>query len=249
MKFAAIADIHGNAAALEAVLADISRKGITDIANLGDSLSGPLDPAATADRLIALGLPTVAGNHDRQLIDRAPEEMGQWEVWTYPHLSADHLDWVRSLPATLVWNDVFLCHATPHDDQTNWMDERGADRRMHFNPRDVIERFAVGVEHSLILCAHTHIPRMVRLSGGRVLVNPGSVGCPAYLDDREDLPFVAETGAPDARYAILEELEGAWRVELCSVPYNPSPMIERARTGGGESWAEALTSGWFTPQT
>jgi hypothetical protein len=44
MNLAAIADIHGNCAALEAVLADIARLGITDIVNLGDHLRGPLKP-------------------------------------------------------------------------------------------------------------------------------------------------------------------------------------------------------------
>ena len=35
MLFAAIADVHGNALALKAVLADIAARGITDILNLG----------------------------------------------------------------------------------------------------------------------------------------------------------------------------------------------------------------------
>ena len=59
MRFAAIADIHGNASALEAVLADIAAQGIVDIVNLGDSLSGPLEAGRTADILSPLGLPTV----------------------------------------------------------------------------------------------------------------------------------------------------------------------------------------------
>ena len=59
MKFAAIADIHGNLLALEAVPADIAQRGISKIVNLGDLLSGPLWPAETADRLRALNLPTI----------------------------------------------------------------------------------------------------------------------------------------------------------------------------------------------
>ena len=42
MRFAAIADVHGNLLALEAVLKDIADLGITEIVNLGDHLSGPL---------------------------------------------------------------------------------------------------------------------------------------------------------------------------------------------------------------
>lgn len=60
-----------------------------------------------------------------------------------------------------------------------------------------IERAAVGIPQSLILCGHTHIARAVRLGGGRMIVNPGSVGSPGY---RDIVPFrhVMEAGTPDA---------------------------------------------------
>jgi predicted phosphodiesterase len=63
VKLAAISDIHGNLAALDAVLAHIARRGVGKIVNLGDILSGPLQPSETADRLMALALPTISGNH------------------------------------------------------------------------------------------------------------------------------------------------------------------------------------------
>lgn len=72
MKIAALSDIHGNLAALDAVLDavldDVRRRGADVIVNLGDILSGALHPAETADRLIALDLPTIKGNHERQLL-------------------------------------------------------------------------------------------------------------------------------------------------------------------------------------
>jgi hypothetical protein len=52
LRFAAIADIHGNYLALEAVLADIRALEITDIVNLGDMLSGPLDGRKTVEILM-----------------------------------------------------------------------------------------------------------------------------------------------------------------------------------------------------
>jgi len=69
VKFAAIADIHGNYAALEAVLADIAALGIGEVVNLGDHLSGPLEPQRTADLLIARGFPSIRGDQDRILVD------------------------------------------------------------------------------------------------------------------------------------------------------------------------------------
>ena len=76
MRFAAMADVHGNYLALEAVLADIRAHGIDDIVNLGDMVSGPLDARRTMDALMALDAVHVLGNHDRYLIDQPPEKMG-----------------------------------------------------------------------------------------------------------------------------------------------------------------------------
>ena len=50
MRFAAIADIHGNHLALEAVLDDISSQGIEEIVNLGDFFSGPLEAFLLPDK-------------------------------------------------------------------------------------------------------------------------------------------------------------------------------------------------------
>ena len=95
MRFAAIADVHGNYLALEAVLADIRAQGITDIVNLGDMASGPLDARRTMDALMALDAVHVLGNHDRYLIDRPPEKMGSWDRPAHAQLDARHLDWLR----------------------------------------------------------------------------------------------------------------------------------------------------------
>src|SRR5713101_971979 len=96
MRFAAIADVHGNYLALEAVVADIRAHGVADIVNLGDMASGPLDARRTMDALMALDAVHVLGNHDRYLIDRLPEKMGSWDRPAHGQLEAHHLDWLRS---------------------------------------------------------------------------------------------------------------------------------------------------------
>lgn len=50
MRFAVIADVHGNCVALEAVLADIANAGIMEVVKLGDHVSGPLEARRTADQ-------------------------------------------------------------------------------------------------------------------------------------------------------------------------------------------------------
>ena len=90
MRFAAIADVHGNHLALDAVLADIRAQGIDDIVHLGDMASGPLDARRTMDALMALDAVHVLGNHDRYLIDR-PEVTTVLSGMTYPQQLAENL--------------------------------------------------------------------------------------------------------------------------------------------------------------
>ena len=242
MALAVIADIHGNLSALDAVLADIARRGVSEIVNLGDSLSGPLDARGTAERLVALDLPTVRGNHDRQLVDRPPERMGLWERWCIADLDERHLDWLRGLPPILEIEGALLCHGTPESDETNWLDER-VGSGLVLRPADEIAVKAAGLSQTLFLSAHTHVPRVVRLPDGRLCVNPGSVGCPAYADTRFDRPFRMETGAPDARYAIVERTGDTWSAALVAVPYDAAPMNRLAEQKGAADWVHALRTG------
>ena len=244
MRFAAIADVHGNYLALEAVLADINAHGISDIVDLGDMASGPLDARRTMDRLMALDAVHVLGNHDRWLIDRPPEKMGPWDRPAYAQLEARHLDWLRTVPSTYVYRDrVFLCHATPVDDNIYWLEAVTPDGSVGMAPLETIEKEAQGIAQSLILCGHTHIARAVRLSDGRMIVNPGSVGSPGYSYN-VPYPHRIEAGTPDARYAILELISGSWSVTFRHVPYDNAAMAALALRNGDAEFASALATGW-----
>jgi predicted phosphodiesterase len=246
MKFAAIADIHGNALALEAVLADIRGQGVDDIVNLGDSLSGPLEAGRTADILMGLDLVTVRGNHDRYLIEQPREAMHEWEADAFDQLAPAHLDWLKSLPFSRVWrDDVFLCHATPGDDNRYWLEGVSPDGLVHLKPLADIAALADGIDQPLILCGHSHLPRAVRLADGRLIVNPGSVGSPAYADVT---PFFhrVEAGTPHASYAILERAADGWRITFRLVPYDNMAMSRLASARGRQDWAAALATGRLT---
>ena len=245
MRFAAIADVHGNYLALEAVLADIRALGISDIVNLGDMASGPLDARRTMDALMALDAVHVLGNHDRYLIDRSPEKMGSWDRPAHAQLDMPHLDWLRTVPKTSVFREkVFLCHATPEHDEIYWLETVQPDSTVLMSSLDAIEERAKGIVQSLILCAHTHLARAVRLRDGRLIVNPGSVGSPGYRDIHP-FPHVIEAGTPDARYAILELTEGNWQVTFRHVPYDHAAMATLARHNGQPELAAALATGWI----
>lgn len=247
MRFAAIADIHGNCVALEAVLADISAQGIDykDVVNLGDCFSSPLEAGRTGDLLLLLDLVTVRGNHDRYLIEQERAAMHASDATAFDQLASRHIDWLKKLPFSTVWRDeVYLCHATPVDDNTYWLESVTADGVVHLKPRAEIEGFAQGIAQDLILCAHSHIPRTVKLSDGRLIVNPGSVGCPAYDDV---LPFYhkVEAGTPHASYAIVEKTADGWAVSFRQVPYNHLAMARLAADRGRGDWASGLESGWL----
>lgn len=242
MRIAAIADVHGNLHALEAVLADIARRGVDVVVNLGDHCSGPLLPVETAERLMALGVPTVGGNCDRRIADGSPSTMSPSDRHAAALLADPHVAWLRGLTQTLrLGDDVLLCHGTPESDLTYWLesvDDRGARQATEIEVRDRTE----DVHFSLALCGHTHMPRIIRLGDGRTIVNPGSVGLPAFTDEAPS-PHVIEAGSPHARYAIVERAGAEWCIEMHAVAYDWEAMARLADENGRDDWAIALRTG------
>ncbi len=241
MRLALVTDIHGNLAALEAVVADIRRRDVDRIVNLGDSLSGPLLPLETAQFLMAEGWPTLAGNHERQVLDDGTPR-GPSDAYAHSQLTEREFDWLRSLPPTLrLAPDVFLCHGTPSSDLTYFLEtvDSGTVRLATEDEVDV----RLGAETAaLVACGHTHVPRVVRGRRGPLVVNPGSVGLQAY-GDAHPMPHVIQTGSPDARYAIAEQVDGGWTVSLLSIPYDHRSMARLARQRGASGWEHALLTG------
>ncbi len=246
MRFAAIADVHGNRAALKAVLDDISALGIRDIVNLGDCFSGPLEADQTGDLLLLLDLKaerTVRGNHDRYLVEKTADQLEASDAHAHRQMSPRHFEWLRKLPFSMIWRDeVFLCHATPKDDNLYWLETVSPQGHVTLRPQNEIETLAEGIEQPLILCGHSHIARMVSLSDGRLIVNPGSVGQPAYDDDA---PFYhkVETGHAMASYAVIEKTAHSWTPIFRNVPYDHMAMSRLAAANGRAEWATALATG------
>lgn len=253
MRFAVLSDIHGNLPALEAVLADASAQAVDGHLNLGDIVSGPLWPAETADRLMPLGWPTIAGNHERQVLNQPTGQMGASDRHAAAQLQPRQRAWLASLPATLrLRDDLLLCHGTPASDLQYLMETvtpdhvRGSASGVRAATRDeLLPRLGdalLGVPGALILCGHTHVPRCERLTDGRMVVNPGSVGLPAY-DDLHPHPHVIETGTPHARYAIVTRKADGWGVKLRKVAYDQESAARQAERHGRGDWADALRSG------
>lgn len=239
-RVALIADIHGNRWALDAVLADIGRRGVGAIFDLGDSLYGPLDPKGTAERLLESGIPSLRGNCDRMLLDPVPATATY--AYTVAAVRPEHIAWLRALPPTRrVDGDVLLCHGTPGSDAT-YLLERPTKHGGLLRPAAEIAAELEGLAAPVVACGHSHVPRAAWLEAGRLVVNPGSVGLPAYDDDVPSR-HVMEAGSPHARYAVLTRQGAGRAVEHVAVPYDWAAASSAAREHGREDWAQALLTG------
>lgn len=186
-----ISDIHGNLAALEAVWKDISHRTPDHLLFLGDVCAFGPEPEGVIALLRDEIKPTVAlrGNTDRYLLERtwkkADKKGGRSPLappiakslaWTAERLGDDGLSYLDTLAGEQTYGagvDLYLCHASPGDDENGV----GPDTL------DDLAESLRKVEADLLLCGHTHIPYRSRRSG-REVINVGSVGFPFDGDQR-----------------------------------------------------------------
>ncbi len=241
-RFGVLSDIHGNRLALEAVLADAASAGITQFVNLGDHLQGPLDPIGTAELLMPLNIPSIRGNCDRLLFEEGTiAAPGSTLAANRATLAPQHKAWLAAMPQTLILGDVLLCHGTPWADDVYLLVEVTPDgARMKRN--EEIAPILDGIEASLVLCGHSHVSRIVQMPNGTLLVNPGSVGLPAYTDESPH-PHAMEAGSPHARYAILTRSDCNWHVEHHAVLYDWNAAAQIASRNQRPDCARWLRTG------
>jgi putative phosphoesterase len=242
MRIAFVSDIHGNLPALEAVLADIARRQIDRIINLGDSLSGPLWPAETAALLMQQNWLQLAGNHERQLRSGDASIMEASDRHAASCIDAPVYAWLHNLTDTAHFDNVQLCHGTPCSDMEYFFETVSHQGARLANAAEIKERLGTS-QARLIACGHSHMPRLLRDAAGRLLLNPGSVGLPAY---RDAYPYEhqIETGSTDARYAIAEKVNGQWQGQLLGVPYDFESAAQQAEKNQQPDWAFSLRSGY-----
>ena len=211
MRVAALADVHGNAAALEPVLAELEREQPDLIVSCGDLTWGPL-PVETLALLDPWRERTrfVSGNSERELVERTllDSEIARWAH--AQHDAAGLQDYLaRTEPRVRVHveglGSTLFCHGSPRSDEECVTVE---------TPPERVAEFTAGVEAGCVVTAHTHMQYDRRVGETRLL-NPGSVG----------LPYEPEPGF--AYWALLGP-----RVELRRTPYDLEIAVERLRAGG-----------------
>lgn len=239
---AVLADIHGNRWALDAVLEDLRNMRIDELLNLGDTLWGPLDPAATADALRAQPWRHVLGNMDREMLYPGPT-LSATDAHSIAALDPDRRRWLEQHRPALRFGDILACHGTPASDTHPLLEEitpGSVERRSGSEVRRALGELAADIQ--VVLCGHTHVPGAVQVPGGPLVVNPGSVGLPAY---RHDFPaeHAIENGEPHARYALLSRRPGGWSVDFRRVAYDWDAAAACADANGRPDWAHQLRTG------
>ncbi|HET9115878.1 MAG TPA: metallophosphoesterase family protein [Gaiellaceae bacterium] len=173
MSVAALYDIHGNLAALEAVLAEVPDDATIVVG--GDVCAGGEQPSETLARLRGLGdrVRWVRGNSDRELYP-GEEGLAPAEVVEAARAKLDEAEiaFLHDLPETQQVGDALYCHASPRND-VDIFTERTPEERIAF--------LFEGLDVSVVVCGHTHTQYERTVAGVRV-VNAGSVGMP-YEDE------------------------------------------------------------------
>lgn len=100
------------------------------------------------------------------------------------------------------------------------------------------------VKENIILCVHTHVPKILKLSASKkFIINPGSVGLAAYVDES---PFYhrMESRSPFAKYAVIE-LEGELVVSITQryVRYDYDRAAQQAEKNNRSDWAFWIRTG------
>jgi predicted phosphodiesterase len=244
-KIAFLSDIHGNILALEAVFKDLQQRDVDTIVTLGDLVSGPLWPKETVQFLMKQDWIEIAGNHERQLLTRSISEQGPSDRYADALLNEAEHDWLRALPMSLNLDDeITLCHGSPISDMTYLLETIGGGQ-VHLSTPEEIRLRLDTTYCPMIACGHSHVPRVVQIPGGPLIINPGSVGMPAYTDDGLR-PHKVETGSPHARYAILERNSAGWTPQLLSVAYDHEKAAGQADRNNRPELAMGLRTGYVT---
>jgi predicted phosphodiesterase len=211
-----VSDIHGNLAALDAVLRDAQTGGdLTGVWCLGDTIGYGPQPNECLAMLQKLDALAVAGNHElaalgKIRVDDFNAHARGAAIWTAGVLEPDAKAYAESLPMKAVTGEFTLVHGSPRDPVWEYVVDPGTafQNLPHLDTPHCIN-------------GHTHVPAVLHTSpelaspapvehgavvdigGGTMFINPGSVGQP-------------RDGDPRASYAILDDAAGTvgfYRVE------------------------------------
>ena len=196
MRVAVISDIHGNLAALEAVLAAVDAEAPDEIWCLGDTVGYGPEPNACCALVAERAALCLAGNHDLAVVGALPVDEFNGDAatavrWTQGVIDAPSRAFLRSLSPTAQRDGVELFHGSPRDPVWDYV---LSEEAAHWS--------FLATSAPLLLVGHSHVPLVlsleqeaikgalalagesVELGRARLILNPGSVGQPRGKDPR-----------------------------------------------------------------
>lgn len=229
-RIALLSDVHGNSTALEAVLADAESQAVTDYWFLGDLLMPGTGRRNILDRLEQLPISLqVRGNWEDSLWHALHQKLDLTRPshlyltklchFVLEEIHPEEIDRMRDLPLQVLTEVAGLKIAVSHHlPDKNWGREL-----IHIGNQSDFDRLFEGNEAVIAIYGHIHQQFLRYGTGGQLIINPGSIGQPFFLDAtlRQDLR---------AQYAILEIDEtGMKDVDMRRVAYDVEQELARAR--------------------
>lgn len=242
MPTAVISDIHGNAEALRAVLADIESRGIDRVVNLGDVVGYGPDPLEVVDLVAQRCAWTLMGNHDFGVLyeptnfNPAAESSAYWTRAQFDNeqdeaLRAKRYDYLGRLRVRVVEplpgasGQVLAVHASPRRPINEYIFPDDAT-----DAPDKLEAIFERIE-KIAMVGHTHVPGV--FTNEPDFYPPaeiGDSGCYKFMDDEKIIINVGSVGQPRdndprASYAVLH----ADRVEFHRVEYDVKATADKIK--------------------
>jgi len=213
MRYAVLADIHGNEYALKAVLDDVKEAGIDKLLLLGDYVGYYYGADVILDLIRQWDFKAIKGNHetlffrainDPSYLKEITGKYGSGHEVALKKLKESDLELLRSFPHQLEFsvNDlsILLCHGSPWDNDKYVYPDADEDTLQKYDDRD----------HDYIFYGHTHYACELR-RGHKKIINPGSVG------QSRQKGGIAFWGVFDANRNEFE---------FCQTPYETKPLRE-----------------------
>lgn len=210
LRYAVLADIHGNLPALEAVLEHMDGQRLDGVLVAGDVVGGP-DGAGVLQLLQPHTSGLIAGNNEEYLLSfhrgSALPQQRESRQWAFARAccrraGAAAATTLSALPPQL---SVNADGATPVRMVHGSTSSSKEALRPDLNP-DRLRQVMAQIHESVLICGHTHVPWTFR-HAGRLAFNPGSAGGSCNGDNR-------------AQYAMLSWNGLEWQVEHRAVSYD-----------------------------
>lgn len=229
-KIAVLSDIHGNTTALEAVLADAKKAKVDEYWILGDILMPGTGRRRILNLLAALPITAIVlGNWENSLWRGLHRKLDLTKAshryllrqcqYILEEISPEEIEDLHNQPMQVhrQFGDLTV-GITHHLPDKNWGREL-----IHTGKQEDFDRLVTNPHASIAVYGHIHQQLLRYGSDGQLILNPGSIGQPFFLDAglRKDLR---------AQYMILEFDEaGLADVDFRRVDYDVATELQLAK--------------------